>query len=58
MSEKETNILEAEAQARRDFLKKVGAIGATAPAVALLMTAKPNRAQAQIYITDIIGTIE
>ena len=44
MSEKEIKILQEEAQARRDFLKKAGAIGATAPAVALLMSAKPARA--------------
>ncbi len=41
----ESKILEQEAQARREFLKKAGAIGVTAPAVALLMSAKPARAQ-------------
>ncbi len=40
----ESKILHEEAQARRDFLKKAGAICATAPAVALLMSAKPARA--------------
>ena len=41
----EKNILQQESQARREFLKKAGAIGATAPAVALLMSAKPTAAQ-------------
>ena len=40
----ESKILQDEAQARREFLKKAGAIGVTAPAVALLMSAKPARA--------------
>ena len=48
MSEKESKVLQEEAQARRDFLKKAGAIGATAPAVALLLSAKPARAEAMI----------
>ena len=54
MSQNEKNILEEEAQARRDFLKKAAAVGATAPAVALLMSAKPAAAQTRLY--KIIGT--
>ena len=42
----ENKVLEQEAQARREFLKRAGAIGATAPAVLLLMSAKPARAGA------------
>ncbi len=46
----DTGVLDEEAAARRDFLKKTATIGATAPAaVALLLSAKPNKAQAQIY---------
>ncbi len=46
----ETGALDKEAEARRDFLKKTATIGATAPAaVALLLAAKPDKAQAQIY---------
>ena len=54
MSEKATGILKEEAQARRDFLKKAGAMGAAAPAVALLMSAKPAKAQS---IYDVDGTL-
>ena len=36
-----------EAVARREFLKKLGKAGATAPAVALLMSANFTAAQAQ-----------
>lgn len=36
-----------EATARREFLKKIGKAGATAPAVALLMAANFTAAQAQ-----------
>ena len=54
MSQNEKNILEEEAQARRDFLKKAAAVGATAPAVALLLSAKPASAQERIY--KIVGT--
>ena len=49
MSEKDAKILEAEAQARRDFLKKSGTIGVTAPAVALLLAGRPIEAQANFY---------
>ena len=48
MTEKQTKILAEEAQARREFLKRAGTVGVTAPAVALLMSAKPNRASAAI----------
>ena len=50
----EKNTLREEAQARREFLKRAGAIGATAPAVALLMSAKPTRAD----ISPSIGTTD
>ncbi len=49
MSQKDDKILLEEAQARRTFLKKAAIIGATAPAAALLMSAKPNQAHAAIY---------
>ena len=45
----ESQVLQEEAQARRDFLKKAAAVGVTAPAVALLLSAKP--AQAQFFYT-------
>lgn len=51
MDENRTPIPEgqdAEAAARRDFIKKVGKAGAAAPAVALLMAANFKSAQAQI----------
>ncbi len=38
-----------EAVARRAFLKKVGTVGATAPAAALLLAASNKKASAQIY---------
>ena len=47
MSQKDDKILLEEAQARRGFLKKAAIIGATAPAAALLMSAKPAVAQSQ-----------
>ena len=39
--------IDPEAQARRDFLKKVGTAGATVPAVALLLAANFKAASAQ-----------
>jgi hypothetical protein len=39
--------LDPEAQARRDFLKKIGTASATAPAVALLLAANAKTASAQ-----------
>jgi hypothetical protein len=39
-------LTESKAKARRDFLKKAGTVGMTAPAVALLMSAKPKQALA------------
>ncbi len=45
----DTKILQEEAQARRDFLKRAAAVGVAAPAVMLLLSAKPDRAQAQGY---------
>ena len=38
---------DSEADARREFIKKVGKAGAAAPAVALLMAANFKSAQAQ-----------
>ncbi len=38
---------DAEADARREFIRKVGKAGAAAPAVALLMAANFKSAQAQ-----------
>ena len=38
---------DSEASARREFLKKLGKAGATAPAVALLMAANSKPADAQ-----------
>ena len=37
-----------QSKARREFLKTAGAVGMTAPAVAMLMTAKPKQALAAI----------
>lgn len=37
---------------RRDFLKKAGVAGMTAPAVAMLMSAKPAKAQ------TVLSTVE
>ena len=45
----DTNILEEEAQARRDFLKQAAAVGVAAPAVMLLLSSKPDQARAQNY---------
>ena len=42
----DTKILEEEAKARRDFMKRFGAFGVAAPAVALLLSAKPKQAKA------------
>ncbi len=42
----DTKILEEEAQARRDFLKRAAAVGMAAPAVALLLSVKPPQALA------------
>ena len=42
----DTKIMEEEAQARRDFLKRAAAVGMAAPAVLLLLSVKPDRAQA------------
>jgi hypothetical protein len=38
--------LDVEAKARREFLKRVGKVGATAPAVALLLAANAKPASA------------
>ncbi len=40
----DTNIMEEEAQARRDFLKRAAAVGMAAPAVMLLLSVKPAQA--------------
>ena len=37
----DTKIMEEEAQARRDFLKRAAAVGVAAPAVMLLLSVKP-----------------
>lgn len=58
MPQNDIKIQAEEAQARRDFLKKAAAIGATAPAVALLLAAKPNQAQAQQYATQSGGAFD
>ena len=47
MAGNDEKILKEEAQARRKFLKTAAVVGATAPAAALLMSAKPAHAQAQ-----------
>ncbi len=39
-----TKILQEEAQARRDFLKRAAAVGMAAPVVALLLSSRPARA--------------
>ncbi len=44
-------ILQQEAQARRDFLKQAAAVGLAAPAVTLLLSAKPAKAQNGYRIT-------
>ncbi len=51
----DSKILKEEAQARREFLKKAGAIGATAPAVALLLSAKPTTAGVTPSVATDIG---
>ncbi len=40
----DTKILEEEAQARRDFLKRAAAVGMAAPAVVLLLSVKSAQA--------------
>ena len=45
----DTKILEEEAQARRDFLKRAAAVGVAAPAVMLLLSVKPAQAQLNGY---------
>ncbi len=40
----DTKILQEEAQARRDFLKRAAAVGVAAPAVMLLLSSKPAQA--------------
>ncbi len=40
----DTKILQEEAQARRDFLKRAAAVGMAAPAVVLLLSVKPAQA--------------
>ncbi len=40
----DTKILQEEAQARRDFLKRAAALGVAAPAVMLLLSVKPAHA--------------
>ncbi len=42
----DTKILQEEAQARRDFLKRAAAVGVAAPAVMLLLSVKPPQAVA------------
>jgi hypothetical protein len=42
----EQSELDVEAQARREFLKRVGTVGATAPAVALLLAANAKSSSA------------
>ena len=48
----DTKILQEEAQARRDFLKRAAAVGVAAPAVMLLLSATPAQVQAQPYDPD------
>ncbi len=48
-------ILQQEAQARRDFLKQAVAVGVAAPAVTLLLSAKPAQAQNGYQLTIIDG---
>ncbi len=45
----DTKILQEEAQARRDFLKRAAAVGMAAPAVAVLLSVKPAQAQPNGY---------
>ncbi len=45
----DTKILEEEAQARRDFLKRAAAVGMAAPAVMLLLSVKPAHAPSNGY---------
>ena len=47
----DTKILQEEARARRDFLKRAAAVGVAVPAVALLLSVKPAQVQAQPYTT-------
>ncbi len=49
----DTKILEEEAQARRDFLKRAAAVGVAAPAVMLLLSVKPAHAPNNYIISDI-----
>ena len=41
----DTKIMEEEARARRDFLKRAAAVGMAAPAVMLLLSVKSVQAQ-------------
>ncbi len=50
-----TKVLEEEAQARRDFLKRAAAVGMAAPAVVLLLSVKPSQVQAQNYFSETNG---
>ncbi len=53
----DTKILEEEAQARRDFLKRAAAVGVAAPAVMLLLSVKPAQVQAnESYISPMPDT--
>ena len=45
----DTKILQEEAQARRDFLKRAAAVGMAVPAVVLLLSVKPSQAQENGY---------
>ena len=49
----DTKILQEEAQARRDFLKRAAAVGVAAPAVMLLLSVKPAHALSNFYVSDI-----
>ena len=40
----DTKVMEEEARARRDFLKRAAAVGVAAPAVMLLLSVKPAQA--------------
>ena len=48
----DSKILQEEARARRDFLKRAAAVGVAAPAVALLLSVKPPQALAN-YIPSL-----
>ena len=48
-----TEIMEEEAQARRDFLKRAAAVGVAAPAVMLLLSVKPAHAPENYISTDV-----